>query len=697
MSSKITGASAIVAAVGLAALIAAPTAAAEDPVSFTGSSIVDPGGVLGDSVAAENAIEGLYDNDRVQLYVALVDTFTNPEDRTAWANATATANGFGTDDVLLAIAVDSRQYQLSVGADFALTDAQLSALQSEDIEPELSDGDWSGAVVAAATGIDDRLNGTSSSSGGSGLLGSLTTGLLITAGLFVALIAVGVVIWLLVRRSRRRKTEQAGEASIDELRKQAGSALVDTDDAVRTSEQELGFAEAQYGADATVEFRGALDAAKNLLARAFTLQQQLDDAIEDSPAQRHEWYTSILQLCTEANTGLDEKAAAFDALRDLEKNAPAELERIDSALADTTGRIEASTTALQSLAARYPATATASVADNVEQAQDRIEFAATSIRDARDDIAAGTPGPAAVLLRAAEQASAQAAELLDAVDRRGKELAEASAQLSGHAAAIRADVAQAQALAASAPSYGTPGGTAVDPAVLANVTAAITTTTGILDEVDRAAAVQPNDPLALQDRLTTADATIDAAVAGYRDAEAQNARTAAALAAELSSARSRVAAAEDFVSTRRGAVGSEARTRIAEAARAVTYAEQIAPSDPAAALASASRASQLAQQGLESARNDASAYSSDVADDGLGGLLGGGRRSSSGAFLGGILFDQVLGGGRGSSWGGGRSGGSWGGGGGYRPSRSSGGGSRRSTGSFGGSASRGRRGGGGHF
>lgn len=687
--------STVLAALLLAAVAAfAPAAVAEDPVAFTGSQVVDTAGALGgDAVPVEDAIQGLYDANRVQLYVAYVDSFTNPSDRTDWANTTATNNGFGTDDVLLAVAVDSRQYQLSVADGFALSDAQIASLQSEDIEPALSDGDWSGAAIAAATGIEQRLNGGGGSSSGSGLLGSITTGLLITAVLFVVLIGVAVVIWLLVRRSRRRKSAEQNAQSIDELRRRAGSALVGTDDAVRTSEQELGFAEAQYGAESTLEFRGALEQAKAKLADAFALQQKLDDAVPDSDEQRREWYGRIVQLCAEAEQGLDEQSAAFDALRDLEKNAPAELERISGRLADATARIEPSETALRALASRFAASAAASVADNVDQAQDRIEFAAGSIATARQEIAAGTPGEAAVLLRAAEQAAEQAGELLDAVDKRGRELADAAAQLSARTAAIRADVAAAQALAAGTPAYGSPGGAAVDPAIVANVTTAITTTSSILDEVERAAATQPNDPLALSDRLTTADTTIDTAVSGYRDAQAQTARNAAALTAELGSARSRLAAAEDFIATRRGAVGAEARTRVAEAARSLAYAEQIAPSDPASALASAQRASQLAQQGLDSARNDASAFGSD--DSSLGGLLGGGRRSSSGAFLGGILFDQMLGGGSRSSGGfggfggGSRSSGGFGGG-----SRS---GSRRSTGSFGGSATRGRRGGGGHF
>ena len=53
----------------------------------------------------------------------------------------------------------------------------------------------------------------------------------------------------------------------------------------------------------------------------------------------------------------------------------------------------------------------------------------------------------------------------------------------------------------------------------------------------------------------------------------------------LLTARSTTAAAADFISTRRGAVGPEARTRLAEAQRHLDAAEGMARQDPAAALA----------------------------------------------------------------------------------------------------------------
>ncbi|PPF31386.1 TPM domain-containing protein [Rathayibacter sp. AY1A3] len=655
------------------ALVPATAATAESPVSFSSSTVLDSVGVLssGETAEIEQASRALYDQHRVQLFVAFVDSFTDPSDRAAWADETATRNGLGTDDVLLAVAVDARQYQVSVAQGFALDDAQVSSLQSDDIEPRLADGDWAGAAVAAADGIGQRLDAPSAGE-------SLGSGLLIALGVLAALVVIGLVVLLLVRRARKRRAQEAVEASIDELATRAGSALVHADDAVRTSEQEVGFAEAQFGADATGAFREALVTAKRLLGEAFTLQQRLDDAEPETDQERRDGYQRILQLCADAEQTLDERASAFEELRDLEKNAPQVAAALSARAAEVGDRLPSARARLAELASRYAPTAIDDVGDDADQAEDRLRFTRDQLAGAQQALQAGDSGRAAVLLRAGQQAAEQASGLVDAVATRGDELQKAEASLAGRVAEIRADVAQGRSLAASQD--------AESAAQAQNVAAAVASTEAALDDVERAASVRPNDPLALLEALTAADATIDAAVGGFRDAQAQRERERAALGAELTSARSRVSAAEDFIAARRGAVGSEARTRVAEAARSAEYAERIAATDPREALASAQRASQLAQQALERARADAGAYS---APNAVGSPYGG---DTTGAFLGGILVESLLGGGRRSGYrSGGFGGGGFGGGGSSRRSGGGGFGGGRSSGGGG------RRGGGGRF
>ncbi|AND15657.1 TPM domain-containing protein [Rathayibacter tritici] len=654
------------------ALVPTTAAVAESPVAFSSSPVLDSAGVLSpaETTEIERASSALNNQHRVQLFVAFVDTFTDPSDRTAWADETATRNGLGTDDVLLAVAVDARQYQVSVAQGFALDEEQVSSLQTDDIEPRLAAGDWAGAAVAAADGIGQRLDAPTTGE-------SLGSGLLIALGVLAALVVIGLVVLFLVRRARRRRAQEAVEASIDELATRAGSALVHTDDAVRTSEQEVGFAEAQFGADATGAFREALVTAKRLLGEAFTLQQRLDDAEPETDQERRDGYQRILQLCADAEQTLDERASAFDELRDLEKNAPQVAAALAARATEVGDRLPSTRALIADLSVRYAPTAVEDVSDDADQAEDRLRFARDQLAAAQQAMQAGDSGRAAVLLRAGQQAAEQASGLADAVAARRADLQRAEASLAGRLAEIRADVAQGRALAASdAPE---------SAAQAQNVATAVASTEAALDGVERAAGSQPHDPLALLEALAAADATIDAAVGGFRDAQAQRERERAALGAEFTAARSRVSAAEDFIAARRGAVGSEARTRIAEAARSAEYAERMATIDPREALASAQRASSLAQQALERARTDAGSYS---APNAVGSPYGHG---TAGAFLGGILVESLLSGGRSGGY---RSGGFGGGGlGGFGGGGSS---QRSGGGGFGGGRSGGgRRGGGG--
>ena len=114
---------------------------------------------------------------------------------------------------------------------------------------QLRDGDYLAAITTGADRFTDDLTGAS---GG------------FTVILVVILIAGAafLVIWLIVRSRRKRKTSavtgdgspQAPAVPLQELERQASSALIATDDALKTSNQELGFATAQFGDAATSEF-----------------------------------------------------------------------------------------------------------------------------------------------------------------------------------------------------------------------------------------------------------------------------------------------------------------------------------------------------------------------------------------------------------------------------------------------------------
>ncbi len=285
---------------------------------------------------------------------------------------------------------------------------------------------------------------------------------------------------------------------------------------------------------------------------------------------------------------------------------------------------------------------------------------------------AGVSGRSAAVVsgRAAEDAITQAGTLLDGLARLGADLAVAGEHIAASRAETEQDIAEARALLAG----GDPGGLA---ALVARAEAALASATAAQNAT-------PPDPMAALRLIEEADDALDRGLVTARDAQTAAKRAAAALEQQLLTARPAVAAAEDFIGSRRGAVGTEARTRLAEAQRHLAQA-QATGVDPAAALAEAQAADTMARQALDLARSDVARWSG---GGGLGGAAGGALGSGLGAELGSLVLGGILSGGlsgRGG-YGGGRSGGGYGGGGGGW-----------SPGSFGGTGSRGRRGGGGRF
>lgn len=683
----------------LAVLLGAGATAAwaESPVDLGAGRVSDSAGVLDGAQVSEitAAVDDLSSEHGVDLWVVYVPTFTDPSDAEGWANRTAEDNNLGPNQYLLAVATEGRAYYLSGDSSGPVSGDQLTEIEQQLILPQLRDEDWAGAGVAAAQGLGSAVGG--GSTGSSGTDGGGSAGWLTI--LLIVVVAVVAVVLLVVFLRRRRVTAGQGPASagqagapvdpltttpIPELERLAGSALVQTDDAVRTSEEELGFATASYGEQATAAFTAALAGAKEQLTQAFALRQRLDDAEPDTEQQQRDWNIEIIRRCEHANHVLDEQAASFDELRALERNAPAAVEELRARTAAAEPAVQTAREAVTALQARYTPDALITVIDNPSEANERLTFATAAVADAAARLAAGDSGEAAVGIRAAEEALDQSTQLTGAVKRLQADLTAAEQQVAARLAELDGDVAAAAGQ--------------TDPT--GSLAAAVASTSATVAQV-RTALGAPNNPIALLARLDAANAQIDGALQGVRTAAEQRQRAVAALGQTLQTAQAQVSAAEDFVVSRRGAVGPEARTRLAEAGRSLVQAQGLAPTDPTQALSLAQRAITLAGQAVQLAQADLGQFQNQSAG-GLDGMFGGGGQGGGngmlGAVLGGILINSVLGGGGG---GGSRSGGGmFGGGGGGSRSRSGGGmfggggGRSRSAGSFGGGGTRSRRGGG---
>ncbi|MFC9626559.1 TPM domain-containing protein [Streptomyces sp. NPDC056930] len=677
------------------ALPTAPTAHADGPVTLSrDGQITDKVGALGDrrdQVTA--ALDRLYADRRIQLFVVYVRDFSGRSAQ-SWADETANRNGLGREDVLLAVATHDRQYAYTVEQGSRLTDAQLQDVANTAIEPALREHDWAGAAIGAANGysavLADRAVPTPTITPGVADPGTGNSGGASATDLILPVVVVGgaaaVAGYAYTRRRRRATTRttpgatgwgpgSAGSGSpsrpptpLPELDVRAKELLVDTDDAVRTSEEELGFATAQFGEEAAAPFTEAATYAKGELTAAFRLRQQLDDAFPEDDATRRRMLDEIISRCTDANTRLDAVSEDFDRLRALERNAPQALVTAETAFRALAGRVCAAEAALTAMRSGYAESASAPVAGAVEQAKDRLVFATSNLNRARQSVDNGNNAAAAVYVRATEGAVDQATTLVDAVDRRSRELAEAAGRLPGALTETETDLADAGGLL-----EGTAEGVST-----ADLRGRIARAESVLGDVKGEMQAGPYDPIDALRRVEEADAALDEALAGAREQEQGDRRARSLLDQATLTARSAIAAAADCITTNRGAVGSQARTRLAEAQRRLDRSRELAGTgDPQGALAQAQQADSLAGQARSLAEQDVRSYGG---RSGPGGMQGGGG-GVGGAVLGGIILGGLLGGGGGR--GGGGYGGGFGGGGG--------------PGSFGGGGTRGRRGGGGRF
>ncbi|CAM5416410.1 hypothetical protein SGLAM104S_06935 [Streptomyces glaucescens] len=137
----------------------------------------------------------------------------------------------------------------------------------------------------------------------------------------------------------------------------------------------------------------------------------------------------ILVRCAEANRLLDEKAEDFDRLRAFERNAPQALAAAQAAFDTASGRVVGAQTTLAAMRERYASSAIAPVPGDVEQAGS-VAVRADSLQQARQAVEGNDNGAAAIQVRAAEAAVAQANRLIEAVDRRAQELENAAGALS---------------------------------------------------------------------------------------------------------------------------------------------------------------------------------------------------------------------------------------------------------------------------
>ncbi|MFD4562239.1 hypothetical protein ACFWP5_49425 [Streptomyces sp. NPDC058469] len=421
-----------------------------------------------------------------------------------------------------------------------------------------------------------------------------------------------------IRRTRRARTRttpgvvspQPPGTPLPVLERQAGAALVQADDCLRTSSEELAFAEARFGATDVEPFVRALRDAERELSAAFAIRLRYDQGVPEEEAARRQALAGIVGRCAEAGRRLDTEAPAFDQLRALEQemnNALGIAEARFRELAGRTGGVDATLTHLNTHYSE-PTTSTATtttVTGYVEQAKDRLVFATAHLNQARQAADLGHTGEAIRNLRSAEGAISQADVFLNDVERLANSLAAAAELVPAALTGAEAEIARATSKTSKLSKTTDAAAPATEP-LHAHLTHAHTALAAVREELTGDG---PYDPLAALRRVIQAVLPLGAGRDGVLGAAAWIV------------GRSDVGSADGFVATHRGAVGVAARTRLAEA-------ELLLRTDPAAADVPALEAREAAEQDVR-VHGNPYAGAADEHTSGVGG-----------AVLGGILLGE---------------------------------------------------------
>lgn len=411
-----------------------------------------------------------------------------------------------------------------------------------------------------------------------------------SAVVFGVVAVVAVVIAMTLRRRARART-QVDQTLAAERTRAAQIALVRADDLIEAATDELGFAVAQFGENATGEFAAALDASRRQVRDAFLLQQKLDDSVPDTEGERRRWTEQIIAQADEAVTRLGAQTRAFDSRRGVERDAPLLLEKLSRRLDRVADRVAAGTASLSRLTRTYAAPALAPISGNVARAETALDDARRAADAATARLAREATDPVGDQLLAAEQALHRAGTLLDAIEQGEDQLHVGFAALARARDAADLELAEVRALRDAHEETTARG-------ELNRVIAEADRVVGELRHPSRL-----SDPAADQSRLRQAMDGLDVIRSEARNRQLRLDNARGALAGALLAARSQITVTRDFITAHPGRVGAAARTRLAEAERKLGLAT--AEADPVSALDTARSAMTHATDADALARFDA--------------------------------------------------------------------------------------------
>ncbi|WP_435743894.1 hypothetical protein [Microbacterium sp. PMB16] len=430
----------------------------------------------------------------------------------------------------------------------------------------------------------------------------------------------------------RRKREQEELAAQDaDLARRAEQALVSADERIRTTSDELSFAEAELGGSLTSDLRKALAAVRTHLREAFQLHQLNHDEIPDTAEELRTRNARILQLCDWAQDLLDEKTSVLAESVATVRRAPEVIAQVRADAAALSARIPQTNESVSRLSARYAESAMHQITASAAEAEQLIAFATHSAAISERRRAAKQNEEANLALETATEATRRASALLDAVEDFEIEALRAESTLAEVVADSRGDLITAR----TAPQV---------PAVAEAVSALQAALSALTP------AGTPNDPFAELSQLRTANSALDEAIAKAQHRAQNPLPSVAQVQHAIDDADRQLGVARGLIAGHRGWIGADARTRLAEAERLRVDLSDLLPAEDTreAALVSARRVAHLASEALQLAQRDIdSSRPQDQGWGGGGGGWGGGSRGGGGGdiasgILGGLVIGSLL-------------------------------------------------------
>lgn len=368
-----------------------------------------------------------------------------------------------------------------------------------------------------------------------------------TVGVFVL---AGFIIFIGRNKTARRASDSYKERAAAALA-ELSSKLLQADEIVRSSHDDIEFARAQFGATSTQEFDRLLATAESTVRSAFIDQQRLSslpplEQIREAERISAQLDQVIPPLIAERERMSDERQSQASA----GQQAQELLTIVDEAIASLPGvRME-----IDGLAATYSRELIASLLDNPDQARPLLDHARMSVLQGLQ-LADSAPAEALRHIAVARHSLTVAQRYIDAVHTAPADLEQASEHLNQAIASITSDIADVSRLGA-------------DPAAFAPLV------TDAQSAVTRALAARDgrDDVLAALESLRIAEDALDRALEPLRSAEESQRKQEGSASRMVEQAQSSVARAQQFLQANRYVIPQETRTTVARAEGALERA-----------------------------------------------------------------------------------------------------------------------------